>query len=166
MSISKLSMIPILANVNISDTGAKDYGVSMISDTGSKFKLETGKIYSYQGSKVQVKGDQMQVVYNSDQHSGAVHEYDGGEWNGKPIDLTNYAKLVIVLEKITGDLNNVKFEINDQEVLTFGQLKEGANTIDLSEMKKDDFKPVKAISKINFVNKPGQGKYRVRMFIQ
>ena len=140
---------------------AKVKGTDMVGNP--KFNLVSGKIYGFKGAEVAVKDNRFRVKYNSKEYSGAVHEYDGGDWNGKPIDLKPYSKLVIVVE---GKAPNTKFELNDTAVLDYGQLKTGANEIDLAKRKKDDFAPLTHINKINFVNKAGQGQYIIRMIIR
>jgi len=143
---------------------AKVEGTEMVGKP--EFNLVDGKIYGYNGSQVAVSGNKFQVTYKSDQYSGAVHEYDGGGWNGKPIDLKNYSKLSIVIEVKEGDIANTKFELNNREILTYGALKNGLNEIDLNALKKDDFAPTKEMQKFNFVNKSGAGKYIVRLVIK
>lgn len=143
---------------------AKVEGTNMVGNP--EFNLVDGKIYGYNGSQVAVNGNRFQMTFKSDQYSGAVHEYDGGDWNGKPIDLKNYSKLSIVIEVREGDIANTKFELNNRELITYGGLKNGVNVIDLEALKKDDFAPVTEIQKINFVSKPGSGKYIIRLLIK
>ncbi|MFC1496359.1 hypothetical protein ACFL52_02985 [Candidatus Margulisiibacteriota bacterium] len=141
--------------------GEKAAGTDMVGNP--KFNLTSGKIYGYKGAEVAVKGNRFRVKYNSKEYSGAVHDYDGGDWNGKPINVKSYSRLIIVVE---GKAPNTKFELNDTVVFDYGKLKTGVNVVDLAAKKKDDFDPLKEIKKINFVNKAGQGKYIIRIRIK
>lgn len=156
------AMASLKALIGIKDSDDVS-GTEMLNN--SKFNLVKGKIYSYGGAKTALKDSRVKLSYKSSQYSGMVHEYDGGSWNGDPIGVDSYSKLIVMIE--SGDaLSATKVEINDTEVMGFGALKIGANIIDLEEMKNDGFDPMVAINKINFVNKPGEGSLVFSLKIQ
>ncbi|NQU17625.1 MAG: hypothetical protein HQ564_06110 [Candidatus Saganbacteria bacterium] len=136
-------------------------GTDMVGN--SSFKLGAGKIYAWGKAKVAIKGNKFRVKYSGSANSGAVHNYDKGAWNGNPIPVGKYSTLYVVIE---GNASDAKFELNSQAIISYGELKTGVNKIDLKPLKEDEFSPMKAIEKIEFVNKPGKGQYIVRLVIK
>ncbi len=143
------------------ETGASA-GVEMIGN--ASLNLGTGKLYGYKGAEPGLSGNRMQVKYTSTENSGVTHDYDGGAWNGNPINLDSRSKLIIVVE--SGNIENTKFELNEKPILDYGQLKVGQNVIDLNALKEDSFSPMKSLKKFNFVNMPGAGEYIVRLILE
>lgn len=137
-------------------------GTDMVGNP--KFSLTSDKIYGFGGATVTVNGARFRVSYNSQEYSGAVHDYmNKPSWNGGRLGIGSYKRLHVIIE---GDASNTKFELNDTVIFDFGKLKAGDNVVDLEAMKADEFAPLAGIDKINFVNKPGTGSYIVRLVIE
>jgi hypothetical protein len=126
-----------------------------------KFNLTQAKLYGWGGAEIAVNGSRLRVTYtNCTAYNGVVHDYqDNPAWNGNPINIAPYSKLIITVEGDGGAPS--RLQINDTIVVA--SLTPGTHTIDLAAKKADVFAPWTAINKIEFVNPAGTGQYIVSM---
>lgn len=135
----------------------------------NKFFLTSTQLTTYNGLKLNYNtgDDSVTILWNGMDWQGWNHKYDGSSWNGRPVDISKYTGLYVIISMISGDVRDLKFDMNGRPIMEFGTFKEGINFIDLDKLRNAYLGELDLLKELNFVTmKKTRGSLNMKIFIE